>query len=135
MDGKLNSLSMPSLFLRKLFLGQNNDFYVWASSGDNHMLKHYTYDETMPSVPTDTLTVYGLNLENAGTIRQAASMFQLDHPDVRVELIDGGIEAGSATVNDTIRAVSYTHLENIYFDKNGIDKIKLIIYNLSFAVE
>lgn len=105
-DGKLNSLSMPSLFLRKLFLGQNNDFYVWANSGDNHILKHYTYDETMPSVPTDTLTVYGLNLENAGTIRQAASMFQLDHPDVRVELIDGGIEAGSATVNDTIRALN-----------------------------
>lgn len=39
----------------------------------------------MPSVPTQTLTVYGLNLEQTDTIRQAASMFQLEqHPDVRV---------------------------------------------------
>ena len=60
----------------------------------------------MPSVPTQTLTVYGLNLEQTDTIHQAASMFQLEHPDVRVELIDGQITSGSTTVSDTIRALN-----------------------------
>ena len=60
----------------------------------------------MPSVPTQTLTVYGLNLEQTDTIHQAASMFQLEHPDVRVELIDGQTTSGSTTVSDTIRALN-----------------------------
>lgn len=51
-------------------------------------IKHYTYDPEIPSVPGKTLTVYGLDLGSAETVRQAASMFQLAHPDVRVELID-----------------------------------------------
>ena len=33
-------------------------------------------------------------------------MFQLEHPDVRVELIDGQITSGSTTVSDTIRALN-----------------------------
>ena len=58
----------------------------------------------MPSVPCQNLTVYGLNLESTDTIRQAASMFQLTHPDVRVELIDGQTDSGGTTDSDTIRS-------------------------------
>lgn len=105
-DGTLNSLSLPSANLRKLFVGNQNDFYVWMTQDEKEELKHYTYDPQMPSVPTQTLTVYGLNLEETDTIRQAASMFQLEHPDVRVELIDGQTSAGSTTVSDTIRALN-----------------------------
>ena len=105
-DGTLNSLSLPSANLRKLFAGNQNDFYVWMSQDGKEELKHYTYDPQMPSVPTQTLTVYGLNLEQTDTIRQAASMFQLEHPDVRVELIDGQTTSGSTTVSDTIRALN-----------------------------
>lgn len=105
-DGTLNSLSLPSANLRKLFVGNQNDFYIWMTQDEKEELKHYTYDPQMPSVPSQTLTVYGLNLEESDTIRQAASMFQLEHPDVRVELIDGQAPAGSTTVSDTIRALN-----------------------------
>lgn len=105
-DGTLNSLGLPSAYIRKLFVGNENDFYVWMSQSDLHEIKHYTYDRDMPSVPLETLTVYGLDLENMSTIRQAASMFQLSHPDVRVELIGGQEGGGSATVSDTIRALN-----------------------------
>lgn len=105
-DGTLNSLSLPSANIRKLFVGSQNDFYVWMTQDEKDELKHYTYDPQMPSVPTQTLTVYGLDLGETDTIRQAASMFQLEHPDVRVELIDGQTGAGSTTVSDTIRALN-----------------------------
>ena len=66
-DGTLNSLSLPSANLRKLFVGNQNDFYVWMTQDEKEELKHYTYDPQMPSVPTQTLTVYGLNLEETDT--------------------------------------------------------------------
>lgn len=105
-DGELNSLSLPSAYIRKLFIGAENDFYVWMSQSDVNEIKHYTYDAQMPSVPSETLTVYGLDLESMATVRQAASMFQLSHPDVKVELIDGQVSGGSTTVSDTIRALN-----------------------------
>ena len=49
-DGTLNSLGLPSAYIRKLFVGNENDFYVWMSQSDLHEIKHYTYDRDMPSV-------------------------------------------------------------------------------------
>ena len=105
-DGKLNSLSMPSANLRKLFVGTEDDFYVWIGTADSDEIKHYVYDPDMPAVPSQTLTVYGLDLSENDTIRQAASMFQLNNPDVIVELIDGSETSGSTTVSDTIRTLN-----------------------------
>ncbi len=105
-DGGLNSLSQPSAAIVRLFAGAEDDFYVWLNSAGANLLKRYTYDPEIPSVPGKTLTVYGLDLSSAETVRQAASMFQLAHPDVRVELIDGRADAGSTTVSDTIRALN-----------------------------
>lgn len=105
-DGTLNSLGQPSVGINKLFTGAEDDFYVWMVSSGTHILCRYVYDPEMPSVPAQTLTVYGLDLSEAETIRQAASMFQLAHPQVRVELIDGADGGGSTTVSDTIRALN-----------------------------
>jgi len=105
-DGSLNSLGLPSAYIRKMFVGDENDFYVWMSQSGMDEIKHYTYDPEMPSVPSQRLTVYGLDLENLKTIRQAAAMFQLKHPEVRVELIDGQAGAGSTTLSDTIRSLN-----------------------------
>ena len=46
--------------------------------------------------------------------------FQLEHPDVRVELIDGQITSGSTTVSDTIRALNTALLGG-----NGADLLVL----------
>lgn len=105
-DGTLNSLSLPSADLKKLFVGNEDDYFVLMSDGGTDTIRHYTYDAQMPSVPSETLTVYGLDLSNSNTIRQAAALFQMANPNIRVELIDGQSEAGSTTVSDTVRALN-----------------------------
>lgn len=119
-DGKLNSLGMPSANLRKLFVGNEDDFYVWIGTPESDEIKHYVYDPEMPSAPSRTLTVYGLDLSKNDTIRQAASLFQLDNPDIAVELIDGAESSGSTTVSDTIRALNTELLSG-----NGADVLVL----------
>lgn len=127
-DGDLNSLSQPSVGIVKLFVGAEDDFYVWINSVGISLLKHYTYDPEMPSVPGKTLTVYGLDLSQAETVRQAASMFQLAHPDVRVELIDGQTGAGSTTVSDTIRALNTELLSGSGADVLVLDDLPVDSY-------
>lgn len=119
-DGNLNSLSLPSAYIKKLFPGGKDDFYVWLSQAEADEIKYYTYDSQVPSVPSNTLTVYGLDLEKLDTIRQAATMFQLKHPDVRVELIDGQAGSGSTTISDTIRTLNTELLAG-----NGADLLVL----------
>lgn len=119
-DGSLNSMSMPSVNVKRLLIGSNNDFYLWYTESEEQKLVHYTYDSGMPAVPSKTLTVYGLNLSENQTVRQAASLFQMEYPDVRVELIDGNGESGSTLKSDTIRSLNAELLNG-----NGADVLVL----------
>lgn len=53
------------------------------------------------------------------TIRQAVSITQLKHPDVKVESIGGQEGGGNTTVSDTIRAL------NTELGGNGADVLIL----------
>ena len=86
-DGSLNSMGMPSVYIKRLLIGSDHDFYLWYTESEEQKLARYTYDAEMPAVPSKTLTVYGLNLSENQTVKQAASLFQMEHPDVRVELM------------------------------------------------
>lgn len=119
-DGSLNSMSMPSAYVKRLLVGNDNDFYLWYSESEEQKLARYTYDPDMPTVPSKTLTVYGLNLSENQTVKQAASLFQMEHPDVRVELIDGAGESGSTLKSDTIRSLNAELLNG-----NGADVLVL----------
>ena len=105
-DGSLNSMGMPSVYIKRLLIGSDHDFYLWYTESEEQKLARYTYDAEMPAVPSKTLTVYGLNLSENQTVKQAASLFQMEHPDVRVELIDGNSESGSTLKSDTIRSLN-----------------------------
>lgn len=105
-DGTLNSMGMPSVLVKRLFVGNSNDFYLWYVENENSRLAHYIYDADMPSVPTKTITVYGLDLTGNKTVKQAASLFQMENPDTRVELIDGAVQSGSTVRTDTIRSLN-----------------------------
>lgn len=119
-DGSLNSMSMPSAYVKRLLVGNDNDFYLWYSESEEQKLARYTYDPEMPAIPSKTLTVYGLNLSENQTVKQAASLFQMEHPDVRVELIDGASESGSTLKSDTIRSLNAELLNG-----NGADVLVL----------
>lgn len=105
-DGSLNSLSLPGIRISKMCVGKNNDFFVWYEKDENPVLAHYVYDPDTISVPTSTLTVYGLDLSEKYLIRQGAIRFQMENPDIRVEVIDGRKQMEGMTDADIIRSLN-----------------------------
>lgn len=104
-DGSLNSLGMPSLYVHRFFLGSDDDFYVMMSqSGGEDILLHFTYDPDMVSIPTDTLNIYGI--KDSTTLQQAAALFQKRHPDVRVLVNSANLQFGDIVDDDVIRALN-----------------------------
>ncbi|MFA9465831.1 MAG: extracellular solute-binding protein [Velocimicrobium sp.] len=89
-DGDLNSMSMPNMYI-KSFLVEEGDpevYYILYQTSDSdggYSLIHYTYDDTIVSVPEEEVSVYSLQ-ENA-TLRQAISLFQRKYPDVKVNYV------------------------------------------------
>lgn len=83
-EGGQTSLSMPSLIQRKFILGSEDEFYYALSNLDftDVMLKHVYYDENASSVPPVELSIF--SIEDNPTIRQAISIFQGTHPEVKV---------------------------------------------------
>lgn len=105
-DGSLNSLSLPGIRISKMCVGKNNDFFVWYEKDENPVLAHYVYDPDTISVPTSTLTVYGLDLSEKYLIRQGAIRFQMKNPDIRVEVIDGRKQMEGMMDADIIRSLN-----------------------------
>ena len=105
-DGSLNSLSLPGIRISKMCVGKNNDFFVWYEKDENPVLAHYVYDPDTISVPTSTLTVYGLDLSEKYLIRQGAIRFQMENPDIRVEVIDGRKQMEWMMDADIIRSLN-----------------------------
>lgn len=105
-DGSLNSLSLPGIRISKMCVGKNNDFFVWYEKDENPVLAHYVYDPDTISVPTSTLTVYGLDLSEKYLIRQGAIRFQMENPDIRVEVIDGRMQMEGMMDADIIRSLN-----------------------------
>lgn len=105
-DGSLNSLSLPGIRISKMCVGKNNDFFVWYEKDVNPVLAHYVYDPDTISVPTSTLTVYGLDLSEKYLIRQGAIRFQMENPDIRVEVIDGRKQMEGMMDADIIRSLN-----------------------------
>ena len=105
-DGSLNSLSLPGIRISKMCVGKNNDFFVWYEKDENPVLAHYVYDPDTISVPTSTLTVYGLDLSEKYLIRQGAIRFQMVNPDIRVEVIDGRKQMEGMMDADIIRSLN-----------------------------
>ena len=105
-DGSLNSLSLPGIRISKMCVGKNNDFFVWYEKDENPVLAHYVYDPDTISVPTSTLTVYGLDLSEKYLIRQGAIRFQMENPDIRVEVINGRKQMEGMMDADIIRSLN-----------------------------
>ncbi len=104
-DGSFNTMSMESVYLQEFLAGEDEDYFAVfvENGGKGIMLCRYLYDPDMAAVPPVTLTVYGLK-ENA-TVRQTAVLFQKEHPDVRVEVLNGADQDGNVS-EDTIRALN-----------------------------
>jgi len=116
-DGSLNSLSMPSQHSVGMALGYEDDYLILSMDDNGGVsLFRYVYSPDVSSVPTNTLSIFGL--ADSRTVRQAISTFQKENPDVRVDFQVG--DGGDATVTDMIKALN-TELVN----KKGADILLL----------
>ena len=96
-DGSLNHMGMRSVHMTGFLEGEDQDYYgLFAKeAGAGLMMFHYQYDPNLAAVPPSSLTVY--SLKDHSTVRQAASQFQSEHPDVRVEIRTAVEGSGSVT--------------------------------------
>ncbi|MCI8887350.1 MAG: carbohydrate ABC transporter substrate-binding protein [Hungatella sp.] len=103
-DGSLTHMGMRSLSLRGFGAGDHDDYYgVFSEEGKGVRLFHYEYDPDMAAVPPSSLTVY--SLQDNSTVRQAASQFQSQHPDVRVE-VRTAVESGGTATEEIIQGLN-----------------------------
>lgn len=97
-DGSMTSLSMPSMTGTQ-FLTDNNEFWV---SFNNKQVKHYVYSETTPSKPSNEVSIYMLNRNEA--MQQLAGEYQKSHPETKVTCEVGIVEG--LTTSDIIRTLN-----------------------------
>ena len=104
-DGSLNHMGMRSLSLNSFLMGENEDYYgIFTNAwGKGIQLFHYEYDPNLSSVPPSALIVY--SLEDNSTVRQAASQFQSEHPEVRVDLRTA-VEDGATVSEEMIQGLN-----------------------------
>lgn len=104
-DGSLNHMGMRSLILGCFLAGDEQDYYGVFTSTDGTGISvfHYIYDPDMLAVPPSSLTVYSLN--DISTVRQAASQFQSEHPEVKVELRTA-VEDGEMVSEEVIQSLN-----------------------------
>lgn len=105
-DGELTTLSVPLVSYIDFIVmeGEKEEYYVLMQGLENVNFYHYYFDENIPSVPANEITVYSLN-ENS-TIRQGIINYQKEHADVKVNYVVAIEEGSSATISDTIRALN-----------------------------
>lgn len=100
MDGGLGAMGSAVNTAMGAVRGNEDDFYIlyYQEKAGTYSLKQYIYDPEASAVPEHTLQVFGLS--DSDTVREAAISFQKSHPDVKVEFITSGKQAGEVTSDD-----------------------------------
>lgn len=104
-DGSLASMSMPSYGMDEIISGKQEDYYAMYQYGEGiRDIKHYFYDETIPSTPAKILTV--ISMEENATVRQAIIRFQQNNSNVKIDYRSVLSEEGAATAEDLIKVIN-----------------------------
>jgi ABC-type glycerol-3-phosphate transport system substrate-binding protein len=121
-DSELSSFGNPSRQIRKAISIPNNEFI--AEFSDDSIIKFY-YDETVSTVPSNTLSVY--SLEDNDTLRQAITTFQTNNPDMYVEYTIGLGDDGT-TKDDALKKLSTQFAEGSGPDVIILDDLPIDSY-------
>lgn len=100
-NGSLSTLGDPSAMLIDMELLPEGRFMILFSNGK---LIHYTYDETVSSVPANTLTAY--SLRDNDVLRQAIINYQKKNPDVYVKYEIGMDNSSGVTKEDALKKLN-----------------------------
>lgn len=97
-DGGMSNLGDPTKNVVSVLKNEDNSFLMAYDDGEIDL---YTYDEDVPSVPAQQITVY--SLEQNLLVSKAVSMFRKSHPDVFVKQEIGISGDYGITEEDAIR--------------------------------
>ncbi|WP_167957902.1 ABC transporter substrate-binding protein [Anaerosporobacter faecicola] len=127
-DGSMNMMYAISSYPKEIVMDDAENYFVlyYLIDRDEYQIMEYTYDPEVASVPEKTLTVYSLNYDL--WTREAATIFQREHPDVRVELHVSLDENATATPKDYIRQLNTELLNNEGPDVMVMDGLPLESY-------
>lgn len=100
-DGSLCTLGEPSSGLIGMQQISEERFLILYR--DKRLIE-YRYDQTIPTVPTTTLTAY--SLKNNDVLRQAISIYQKKNPDVYVNYVVGMDSDSGITREDAIKKLN-----------------------------
>lgn len=123
-DGSLSSLGDPTYSILAMTMNDKNEFF--AAYNDGKIVK-FTYDATVPSVPSDKITVYSLSEDDL--VKQTISAYQTQNPDMFVEY-QIGIDEGGVTREDALKKLNTQLLSG-----NGPDVIMLDGMNIDTYAE
>lgn len=101
-NGELVSLGSEGLYFNSALM-LNEEHILLQVTGKNKLLQ-YKYDKDTSTVPENELTVYAL--KDSPMLRQAASLFQKQYPDVYVKVAIGMTGEDSITPDDALAALS-----------------------------
>lgn len=99
-DGNSTQLADPSHLITDAVMVDDQEFIV--NFTDNRTVK-FAYDASVPTVPSDRLTIYSLK-EN-DTVKQAIAAYQTENPDVYVEY-KIGMDGDAVTRDDALKNLS-----------------------------
>ena len=136
--GSQCSLGMPSLELFDFMLGTEDDYYFLLQDAEGRLIKHVYFNENASILPEAELSIF--SLEDSKTIRQAISIFQQSHPDIKInfrvanlnrkKIYTYGIKDPEATVTlqDQINALNTELLSNKGADIIVLDGLPIDSY-------
>lgn len=127
-DGQLNSMSMPSLYIKDIFVIEKEPesyFVVYNDTDGIVKIMMYQFDPTISSIPEEELTIY--SLKESETIRQAIASFQRINRNVRVNYIVS-MEDENSNKSDYIRALNTELLEGKGADLFVLDGLPVDSY-------
>lgn len=101
-NGELVSLGAQEISYRSVLMVDEE--HILLQAADNNKLLEYRYDKDMATVPGNELTVYALR--DSPMIRQAASLFQKQYPDVYVKVEIGMTGEDGISSEDALQALS-----------------------------
>lgn len=105
-DGSMNMMYATSSYPKQIIQDKKENFYVlyYLIDKDEFAIMEYSYDPEVSAIPETTLTVYSLTYDF--WTREAAVVFQREHPNVKVELRVAMDMNATATKEDYIRQLN-----------------------------
>jgi len=121
-DGSLSSLGDPTYSILAMTMNDKNEFFAAYSGGK---IVKFVYDATVPSVPSDKITVYSLSEDDF--VKQTISAYQTQYPNLFIEY-QIGMEEGGITREDALKKLNTQLLSGSGPDVIMLDGINIDTY-------